>query len=413
MQTYILITGLALAWTAILAGAWLGWHLLQQNGRILVRLNELGSRLDTLEFGEDDQPPALAVGAEAPQFELPDLAGERKSLAHYRGQPVLLIFFNPGCGFCRDLLPMLSSICRSRSEDLKIKNAELSISASKTDQSLVSLAPALLFISAGDVQANGALFSGHQIDYSVLLQDESEVAAAYRADGTPSGYLISAEGTIASDLAMGAEALLKLYSEGGGGRGDTARTGESENLNSKSQIDQSLVTSVATGNGSDRSARFGSRSLARSKIKRDGLPTGAAAPDFRLPLLDGRGELTLGELRGHKFILVFSSPHCEPCNELAPYLEKFHQDQEGVKVVMISRGHRADNKAKVKEHKLTFPIVLQQQWEISRRYAMFATPIGYLIDEAGVIAQEVAVGVVAILNLMGQATSIETTREMR
>jgi len=26
---------------------------------------------------------------------------------------------------------------------------------------------------------------------------------------------------------------------------------------------------------------------------------------------------------------------------------------------------------------------LQQQWEISRRYAMFAAPIAYLIDEAG------------------------------
>jgi hypothetical protein len=46
---------------------------------------------------------------------------------------------------------------------------------------------------------------------------------------------------------------------------------------------------------------------------------------------------------------------------------------------------------------------LQQHWEISRRYAMFATPIAYLIDEAGIIAQEVAVGKDAILNLLPQA----------
>ena len=69
---------------------------------------------------------------------------------------------------------------------------------------------------------------------------------------------------------------------------------------------------------------------------------------------------------------------------------------------MISRGEPKENRAKVKEHGLTFPVVLQQQWEISRRYAMFATPIAYLIDEAGVIAHDVAVGTDAILELMAQ-----------
>ena len=67
---------------------------------------------------------------------------------------------------------------------------------------------------------------------------------------------------------------------------------------------------------------------------------------------------------------------------------------------MISKGEIGENGTKVKEHGLTFPIVLQQQWEISRRYAMFATPIAYLIDEAGIIAAEVAVGVEAIRGLM-------------
>jgi hypothetical protein len=68
---------------------------------------------------------------------------------------------------------------------------------------------------------------------------------------------------------------------------------------------------------------------------------------------------------------------------------------------MISKGEAKENRAKVKEYDLTFPIVLQQQWEISRRYAMFATPIAYLIDEHGTIAHDVAVGVEPILALMG------------
>jgi hypothetical protein len=72
---------------------------------------------------------------------------------------------------------------------------------------------------------------------------------------------------------------------------------------------------------------------------------------------------------------------------------------------MISRGEPRENRAKVKEHRLTFPVVLQQQWEISRRYAMFATPIAYLIDEAGVIANDVAVGVEPIRVLLAAVCS--------
>jgi peroxiredoxin len=70
---------------------------------------------------------------------------------------------------------------------------------------------------------------------------------------------------------------------------------------------------------------------------------------------------------------------------------------------MISKGEPGENRAKVREHGLTFPIVLQQQWQVSRRYAMFATPIAYLIDEAGIIIHDVAVGVDAILELMARA----------
>lgn len=94
-----------------------------------------------------------------------------------------------------------------------------------------------------------------------------------------------------------------------------------------------------------------------------------------MPRLDGLGDLALSELRGKRVLLVFSSPHCGPCNTLAPQLEKFHREYRDVEVVMISKGEPKENRVKVKEHGLTFTIVLQQQWEISRRYAMFATPV--------------------------------------
>jgi peroxiredoxin len=222
----------------------------------------------------------------------------------------------------------------------------------------------------------------------------------------------------------------------GSSGGDEKHSAKSEIRNSKSTIDQSLLTSAAT-DGDDRASRFGNRSLARSKIKRDGLKAGTPAPDFRLPCLDG-SERSLQDFLGRRVLLVFSDPHCGPCQVLAPKLEKFYQENchtpvasathpgttgrpltpslspsEGervseervrgtppITVVMISRGDPKENRAKVKEHRLTFPVGLQQRWEVSRLYAMFATPMAYLIDESGVITHDVAVGVEAILNLM-------------
>jgi hypothetical protein len=80
---------------------------------------------------------------------------------------------------------------------------------------------------------------------------------------------------------------------------------------------------------------------------------------------------------------------------------------------MVSRGDPKANRAKAAEHGLTFPVVLQQQWEVSRDYAMFATPVGYLIDAAGVIATEVAVGVEAILALLAGAGMMQSPEPCR
>ena len=52
---------------------------------------------------------------------------------------------------------------------------------------------------------------------------------------------------------------------------------------------------------------------------------------------------------------------------------------------------------------LTFPIVMQRRWEVSLEYGMFATPIGYLIDETGILSSNVAVGGDAILKLASPA----------
>ncbi len=69
-----------------------------------------------------------------------------------------------------------------------------------------------------------------------------------------------------------------------------------------------------------------------------------------------------------------------PCNALAPQLEQVHRGHPEIEMLMISRGDPRDNRAKAKQHSMTFPIVLQQQWEISRLYATVATPLYRLSD---------------------------------
>ncbi len=362
-----MIIALTIAWIAVLVLCWLGWQLLRQNGRILLRLEALEQRLNELEFGGSEAPEGLPIGSVAPEFDLPDLAGQRRTLVQCRAQPLLLIFFNPDCGFCRDLAAKLAALPQN-------------------SRPVPGGKPSLVILSTGGAEMNRRFFREQKIACPVLLQKHMEVAKAYQADGTPTGYLINGEGKIASKLTIGGEALLALADGNCQERLPAPEAGEAR----QGKAD------------SDRASRFGSRALVRSRIPRDGLKAGTTAPRFRLPRLDG-GELALEDLRGSRVLLVFSDPHCGPCDALAPRLEQLHQAHPEIRVVMISRGEPGENRAKVRELKLTFPVVLQQHWEISRRYAMFATPIAYLIDEAGVIAHEVAAGEDAILKLLSGA----------
>jgi hypothetical protein len=50
-------------------------------------------------------PAAQKVGEEAPEVKLPDLDGHTVELADFKGEETLVLFWNPGCGFCRQMSP--------------------------------------------------------------------------------------------------------------------------------------------------------------------------------------------------------------------------------------------------------------------------------------------------------------------
>jgi peroxiredoxin len=156
----------------------------------------------------------------------------------------------------------------------------------------------------------------------------------------------------------------------------------------------------------------GNRSLAASRINRSGLSRATVAPPFRLPTPAG-GEIALEAYRGRRLLLVFSDPKCRPCRELMPELEALHKRTPDIEVLVISRGDIGAVKAEFAEHPVSFPVAVQKRWEISRRYAMFATPIGYLIDEAGLIAGDVASGAEAILVLLASSQLLALLKSVK
>jgi peroxiredoxin len=333
--------------------------VLRQNGRILLRLEALERRVALREAQVRPAAapaPDLPVGARAPDFHLASLRGGRRRLSDWRGRRVLLIFFDPRCGFCSGMVPDLAAL----------------------PSDPISGHPVPVVVTTGSADENRKLFQEHGLRCPVLLQDGGDLPARYGAAGTPMGYLLDEEGRIASEMAVGAEALLALAAPGGGAALAPERP--------------------ETGDSGHRKHR-GNRSLSESRLNRSGLAAGTPAPSFRAPRLDA-GELSLEEYRGRRLLLVFSDPHCGPCDALAPRLEQAQRARGDVQVVMVSRGDLEENRRKAAELGLSFPIGVQRQWEISKLYAMFATPIAYLIDGAGVIASEVAVGVEPILGLL-------------
>jgi peroxiredoxin len=359
------ILTVVLPWLLVALGCWILVQLLHKYGQVLLRLEALEARVARSGGAAPAAPAGLSPGTTAPAFELLDLAGQRHRLEHWRGQNLLLIFFNTHCSFCVKMAEQLAAL-PADGDDSR---------------------PAVVLICTGEADANRRFMAEHGVRCPVLLQKQNEVSGPYKASGTPTGYLIDGDGVIASPLAIGGDDLLALAA---------VRLPQGEAAPAEPQ----------EAHGTEDGAHKGkaNRGLHTSRLRRDGLKAGESAPSFRLPKVDG-GEVALEDYRGRRVLLIFSDPECGPCMELAPALEQFHRDHPDIPVLMVSRRDAEANRAKAGQLGLTFPIVLQRQWEVSLQYAMFATPIAYLIDEQGVLAADVAVGPEPIKQLLAKAAA--------
>jgi len=347
----------------ILISIWIGFYALaKQQGRILLRLDQIEESAKVAGTGQENpsdqtEPDGLPLKTHFPAFKFPDFRGRTVALEDFRGKRVLLVHWNFECGFCESIARDLGQL----------------------DTSLQEQNVQLVLLTYGSSESNQEQVAEHGLKCPVLLINDKDRPAPFANQGTPVAYLLDEQGQVAWPFVSGADQVIALAQH--------CATNEFGILDAgKRQIQRRRLP--------------GERPLSASRIEREGLKVGTRAPAFRLPDLQGR-MVSLEEYRGRQVLLVFSDPHCRPCDELAPHLVRLHRNHSnnGLALILVGRGDPGENRRKAEQHGFQFPIVLQEKWKLSKEYGIFATPVAFLIREDGVIAKEVAVGTEAILAL--------------
>ncbi len=132
-------------------------------------------------LGSDE---GLPLGAAAPALELPSLEGETVALESFRGRDVVLLFWNPDCGFCRSM-----------------HDDALAWEAASNGHG-----PRLVVVSSGGREETRA----EGFRSTVLLDAEYAAGAAFGAGGTPMAVRLDADGRVASPVVAGSAAVLEL-----------------------------------------------------------------------------------------------------------------------------------------------------------------------------------------------------------
>jgi len=139
-----------------------------------------------------------------------------------------------------------------------------------------------VLVAYGSVSANRTLATEYRLDWPILPFKNTEVEkimtdSVFENCGTPSAYMLDGEGKVEHRLVVGSDAIVDMV---------------------RSELKKA--------------------SLKRSRIEREGLKVGTPAPVFALLDIHDNGEtIALDQFRGRKVLLVFSDPHCGPCDELA------------------------------------------------------------------------------------------------
>src|SRR5262249_2926508 len=98
-------------------------------------------------------------------------------------------------------------------------------------------------------------------------------------------------------------------------------------------------------------------------------------------------DISLHDFAGRKVLLVFTQAGCGPCQSIVPELNRLHH-QGQLTVLVVNNGDPETTRHWAAKVGARFPVLAQEQFAISKRYQVCATPFAFLVDEHGVIASK-------------------------
>ena len=126
--------------------------------------------------------PAAEVGKPAPDFRLPDLAGEEVNLSDFEGKPVLLNFWAGWCRPCKEEMPYLQQVYEEWS-----------------DRGLV-----VLTVNLGDSRSEVNRFmQSNRLSLPVLLDTKQSLAQKYNVASIPTTFFIDKDGIVRAKIIGG------------------------------------------------------------------------------------------------------------------------------------------------------------------------------------------------------------------
>jgi hypothetical protein len=134
--------------------------------------------------GQLDMPPPRKIGEPAPEMKMRAPSGGAINLWSLGGEETLVLFYNPRCAFCQQMLPDLKQWEQARSEG----------------------SPELLVVSTDPKRMD--------LDSPVMYDRNFALFREFGASETPSAVLVDTEGRIGSGLAIGAPEVFELATKG-------------------------------------------------------------------------------------------------------------------------------------------------------------------------------------------------------
>ena len=125
-----------------------------------------------------------------------------------------------------------------------------------------------------------------------------------------------------------------------------------------------------------------------------GALTGKTAPDFTLKDPSGKS-VSLKQFRGKPVIVNFWATWCEPCKQEMPELEQLYREHQRDGLVVLGVSIDSPQDAKLVPEFLkqgspavgsyTFPVVLDDQQQVTRQYHLLGVPSSFFVDKDGVV----------------------------